>query len=286
MKNYLKFVVLLITVLFIPEFFAQVFSEKDVLECNNKFSFAVDKNLSEKPIGDIIAEVGKTFINTPYEAHSLEITDKEQLVINFSGLDCTTFLETTFALSRCIKQKKTTFEDFKNELQLIRYRDGKLIEYPSRLHYFSDWIFNNQEKGLIKDVTKEIGGKSIRFKVNFMSENPHLYKHLKSNPEFVRQIRKQEEEINNREYFYLPEEDISKVESKIQNGDLIALTTSDKGLDIGHVGIAVKMSDGRIHFMHAPLVGSKVQITDLPLSDYVKKVKKHTGIIVLRALEI
>lgn len=286
MKNHTKFIVLLITIFSITPFFAQVFSDKDVIECNNKFSFAADKNLSEKPIGDIITEVGKTFLNTPYEAHTLEVADKEQLVINFSGLDCTTFLETTFALSRCIKQKKTTFEDFKNELQLIRYRDGKLNDYPSRLHYFSDWIFNNQQKGLIKDVTKEIGGKSIRFKVNFMSENPHLYKHLKSNHEFVKHIKKQEEEINNREYFYIPEDDIAKIEDKIQNGDLIALTTSDRGLDIGHVGIAVKMSDGKIHFMHAPQVGSKVQITDSSLSDYVKKIKKHTGIIVLRALEI
>jgi predicted hydrocarbon binding protein len=286
MKNHTKFIVLLITIFNITPFFAQVFSDKDIIECNNKFSFATDKNLSEKPIGEIIAEVGKTFLNTPYEAHTLEVADKEQLVINFSGLDCTTFLETTFALSRCIKQKKTTFEDFINELQLIRYRDGKLNDYPSRLHYFSDWIFNNQQKGLIKDVTKEIGGKSIRFKVNFMSENPHLYKHLKSNHEFVKHIKKQEEEINNREYFYIPEDDIAKIEDKIQNGDLIALTTSDRGLDIGHVGIAVKMSDGKIHFMHAPQVGSKVQITDSSLSDYVKKIKKHTGIIVLRALEI
>ena len=75
------------------------------------------------------------------------------------------------------------------------------------------------------------------------------------------------------------------MESKIQSGDLIALTTSDKGLDIGHVGLAIKMDNGRIHFLHAPLVGSKVQITESPLSDYAKKIKKHTGIIVLRVLE-
>lgn len=263
---------------------SQVFSDKDITECNNRFTFAIERNLSEKPMGDIIVEVGKTFLNTPYEAHTLEVADKEQIIINFSGLDCTTFLETTFALARCIKENKTTFDDFKNELQLIRYRDGKLDEYPSRLHYFSDWIFNNGKKGLIKDVTKEFGSKPIKFKVNFMSENPHLYKHLKSNPEFVAVIKKQEQEINKREYYYIPESEISKVESKIQNGDLIALTTSDKGLDIGHVGIAVKMNDGKIHFMHAPQVGSKVQITETPISDYVKKIKKHTGIIVLRAL--
>lgn len=284
MKNYSKLILPVLFLFLSGNSLSQIFSDRDKSECNNRFAIAFEKNLSEKPIGDIIAEVGKTFLNTPYEAHTLEVADKEQLVINFSGLDCTTFLETTFALARCIKQNKTTFDGFKNELQLIRYRDGKLDEYPSRLHYFSDWIYNNAKKGLIKDVTKEFGGKPIKFKVNFMSENPHLYKHLKVNPEFVEEIKNQEQEINKREYYYIPESEISKAESMIQNGDLIALTTSDKGLDIGHVGIAVKMPDGKIHFMHAPLVGSKVQISESSLSDYVKQIKKHTGIIVLRAL--
>ncbi len=118
-----------------------------------------------------------------------------------------------------------------------------------------------------------------------MSENPKYYKQLKENSEFIPVIIKQENDINSRDYFYIPEDGIEKVESKIQTGDLIALTTSDKGLDIGHVGIAIKMKNGRIHFLHAPLAGSKVQITETPLSDYAKKIKKHTGIIVLRVLE-
>ncbi|PJC60312.1 MAG: DUF1460 domain-containing protein, partial [Ignavibacteria bacterium CG_4_9_14_0_2_um_filter_37_13] len=75
------------------------------------------------------------------------------------------------------------------------------------------------------------------------------------------------------------------IESQIHNGDLIAITTNLEGLDIGHVGVALKMDDGRIHFMHAPLVGAKVQISELPLGGYLAKVKKHTGIIVLRPQE-
>jgi len=265
---------------------AQVFTDKDIAECNNRFTFAIENKLSDKPIGEVISEIGKSFLNTPYQAHTLEVTDREQLVINFSELDCTTFLETTFALARCIKKNKTTFDDFKNELQFIRYREGKPDEYPSRLHYFSDWIYNNVQKAIIKDVTKEIGGKPIKFNVNFMSRNPKYYKHLASNPEFIPIIKQQESEINSRQYYYIPQDEIKNVEDKISDGDLIALTTSDKGLDIGHVGIAVKMENGRIQFMHAPMIGSKVQITEIPLAEYVKKIKKHTGIIVLRAAEI
>lgn len=264
---------------------SQVFSEKDVEICNSKFTLAVDKSLNQKPINEVVAEIGKSFLNTEYVAHTLEKEGDEQLVINLTGLDCTTFLETSLTFARCIKKGKTSFQDYQNELTFIRYRDGKLDKYPSRLHYFSDWIYNNQQKGIVKDITEEIGGKPIRFKVNFMSENPKFYKQLQDNPAFIPIIKKQEEEINSRQYYYIPENDIEKVESKIQSGDIIALTTSDKGLDIGHVGIALKMDDGRIHFLHAPLVGSKVQITETPLSDYAKKIKKHTGIIVLRVLE-
>ena len=264
---------------------SQVFSEKDVEICNSKFTLAVDKSLNQKPINEVVAEIGKSFLNTEYVAHTLEKEGDEQLVINLTGLDCTTFLETSLTFARCIKKGKTSFQDYQNELTFIRYRDGKLDKYPSRLHYFSDWIYNNQQKGIVKDITEEIGGKPIRFKVNFMSENPKFYKQLQDNTAFIPIIKKQEAEINSRQYYYIPENDIEKVESKIQSGDLIALTTSDKGLDIGHVGIALKMDDGRIHFLHAPLVGSKVQITESPLSDYAKKIKKHTGIIVLRVLE-
>lgn len=264
---------------------SQVYSEKDVEVCTAKFNLAVDKSLSQKPINEVIIEIGKSFLETEYIAHTLEKEGDEQLVINLTGLDCTTFLENTLTISRCIKKNKTSFEDYQNELTFVRYRDGKIEKYPSRLHYFSDWIFNNQQKGIVKDITEEIGGVPIKFKLNFMSENPKYYKQLEQNPEFIQIIRKQEEEVNLRQYYYIPENDIEKIESKIQTGDLIALTTPEKGLDIGHVGVAIKMDNGRIHFLHAPLVGSKVQITETPLSDYVIKNKKRNGIIVLRVQE-
>ncbi len=262
---------------------AQIYTDKDVEVCKSKFEMAVSKGLSDKPIGDVITAVGKSFLGTDYIAHTLEKGDSEQLVINLTGLDCTTFLENALVFSRLIKEGKTTFKDYENELEKIRYRNGKLDQYPSRLHYFSDWIYNNTNKGIVNDVTKEIGGEPIKFDVGFMSENPKYYVQLKDNPEFIPIIKKQEEAINKREYYYIPKEKVADVEDKIHNGDLIAITTNLKGLDIGHVGIAIKLDDGRIHFLHAPIVGSKVQITDMPLPDYLAKVKKHTGIIVLRA---
>lgn len=285
LNNATKILLSLISfVLFASDIQSQIFSEEDIKIFNRKISFADENELSKKPINEIIVEIGKSFIGTEYAAHTLEKDGDENLVINFSGLDCTTFLETSLTLARCIEKGTTKFQDYQNELTFLRYRDGKIDKYPSRLHYFSDWIFNNQQKNIVKDVTKEIGGELIQFNLNFMTENPEYYKQLEENPDFIPVIRKQEKDINSRNYYYIPKAKVESAENKIKTGDLIAITSSVKGLDINHVGIAVKMDDGKIHFLHAPLVGSKVQITPEPLHDYLKKIKKHTGIIVLRAL--
>ncbi len=278
-------ILFLLIILFVPISNAQIYSEKDVEVCNSKFSLAVDKNLSDKPIGDVIAEIGKSFIGTNYETSGIEKEGKEQLVIDLTGLDCTTFLENTLVFARLVKEGKNTFNDYLAELTFLRYRNGVIDKYPSRLHYFSDWIYNNEKKGIVKDITKEIGGEPIKFDVNFMSTHPESYMHLKENPEFISTIKDQENEISTRTYYYIPEDKISSVEDKIHNGDLLAFTTSVKGLNIGHTGIAIREKDGRIHLLHAPNVGYKVQISEKPLAEYVKSIKRHTGIIVLRAGE-
>ena len=265
--------------------YSQIFSEKDVEICNSKFQLTVDKNLAEKPIGDVIAEIGKSFIGTNYLAHWLEVEGGEQLVINLTGLDCTTLLENSLALARCIKEEDTSFKKYKKELQYIRYRGGIIEEYPSRLHYFSDWITDNIAKNIVNDVTKEIGGIETKFNLNYMSTHPESYIQLNDNPDFIPIIEKQEKEINCREYYFIPKEKLASKEKFIQNGDLIAITTTVDGLDIGHVGIALEMDDGRIHLLHAPNENSKVQISEEPLTDYLMKYKRHSGVIVLRAIE-
>lgn len=265
--------------------FSQVYNEKDVEVCKSKIQLAVKKELAQKPINEVMVEIGKSFLGTEYIASTLETAGAETLVVNLTGLDCTTFLENVLTFGRIVKKGKTDFNDYLKELEYVRYRDGKIENYTSRLHYFSDWIFENSKKGIVKNVTKEIGGEPIKFQTGFMSQNPDKYKMLKANPEFVPVMKAKEDEINARQYYYIPKDKVEQHEDKIQNGDLIAITTNLKGLDIGHVGVAVKMDDGRIHFMHAPLVGAKVQISENPLPEYLAKIKKHTGIIVLRPTE-
>jgi len=211
--------------------------------------------------------------------------DEEKLIIHLSGLDCYTFFESSLVFARCIKMDKTTFEDFQTELTKVRYRSGILNGYSSRLHYASDWMYANALRGIVKDVTMEIGGIPYVKKINFMSGHSESYKRMKNKPSVVEQIEHVEKDINSRNMFYIPEDKIEEIESNIQNGDIILITAEQKGLDISHSGMAVKGDDGRVYFMHAPLKGKKLQITPNPLSEYIKSMKRHTGIMVARPLE-
>jgi len=263
---------------------AQIYTPKDVEIFKKIIKNSKIDSLQKKSIGKIIVEIGKQFIGTDYVAHTLEVGSKESLVVNLRKFDCTTFLDNSLVLARLVKQNNTSFSDYTKELTKERYRNGKLNQYPSRLHYFSDWLYDAEKRGLIKNTSKEIGGEIYKKKIFFMSKNKKFYKQL-SNNKFLKDIEQVEKEINKRKYYYIPKEKISKIENKIRTGDLIAITTNIKGLDISHVGIAIKMDDGRIHYLHAPNVGQKVKITKKPLAGYLAGNKLQTGIMVARALE-
>jgi hypothetical protein len=276
---------LLFSFFLISNSYSQMFSESDVEICDKKFQLAENEELVYEPIEDVVVAIGISFTGTEYLAHALEEDGDEQLVINLSGLDCTTLVENCLALSRCVKKGTTSFDDYLEELQFIRYRNGIVDGYTSRLHYFSDWITNNIEKSVVEDITAQIGGEPIKFHLDYMSTHPESYKQLKENPDLIPIIKIQEEEISSREYCYIPKEEFESKEEFINSGDIIAVTTTVVGLDIGHIGIAVRMDDGRIHLLHAPSPNTKVHITELTLEDYLMKYKRHSGVIVLRVLE-
>jgi len=253
-------------------------SAKDKQAFEDKI-IAID-GLLEKDFGISLVAVGKTFLGIPYVAKTLEIGETETLVINLQGLDCTTFVENVLAFGLMLKNKETQFEDYTENLETIRYKNGNLEGYASRLHYFSEWIANNEEKGLIKDITSDIGGIEIHKKINFMSSHRDLYPFLKDEVNFEK-IKASESYLNNQSICILPQDQIEANEHLIRSGDIIALTTSINGLDITHTGIASREKDDRIHLLHASSSG-EVKISELPLVDYLKKVEKNTGIMVAR----
>ena len=222
------------------------------------------------------------FLNTPYVANTLDTLDKEDLIINFREMDCMTFVENCLTLSRMLRYPNPDMDCFERELRLIRYRNGILNDYTSRLHYTSDWIFDNVKKGIVEDITYALGGQKFKPNVSFMSENYMKYKHLKDNPEAVKEIEAIEREINNRgSYYFLPKQEIGAHQSLIKSGDIICFTTSVPGLDISHFGIAYRYK-GQLTFIHASSTAKKVIINPESLVDYCNKINSNTGITVLR----
>lgn len=276
---------------YLPMLFAQQsqttftsLEDSDEKICLKIFDYAGSLNLQNAPIGSVIVKMSKSFIGANYSANTLETSGSEELIINLHVFDCVTLYENALALARCIKKNKMSFDDFKKELQFIRYRNGIINEYPSRLHYTTDYFFDNEKKGVLKDITKEIGGVPYNKIINYMSTHLESYPHLKEKEDFLTKIKLIEEDINSRQIYHIPKNQTQKLSSKIKDGDIFGITTSIEGIDCSHTGIAVWVGK-KLHMAHAPAPGKKVEITKLPLSDYLKKNKKSIGIIVTRPLE-
>lgn len=222
------------------------------------------------------------FLNTPYIASTLEVNDSEKLVINLRQFDCTTFIENCIALTNTLSSETATFDAFKKKLCRVRYRNGEINGYTSRLHYITDWIYDNTKKGIIYDRTKTIGGLPLIVNLSFMSSHPQSYTALAHNAADVQKMRIIESEINSRKdtYYYIPTSEVTSRQNKIRTGDIIFFTTSIKGLDVVHAGIAYWES-GQLSFIHASSLLGKVVVNPDSLADYCAKSKNINGIIVV-----
>ena len=247
---------------------------------------AKQENWKKLNMGELVGRVAREFLGTPYVGHTFEIfDDREVCVINLKGLDCATFYEAALGLARTIKTGRTSDEEFQKQIRRIRYRDGKMDGYVSRLHYAIDYFHDNESKGILNIITEDIPGAALYDKpISFMSENPDSYRQLKANPNLVPEIAKTEAAISKRRTFYIPKEKIADIESLLKTGDIIGLTTPVKGLDVSHTGLCYRDEMGVLRFMHASSVKMEV-VLDERLSDYLAR-SKNTGIVVARPLEL
>ncbi len=264
---------------------SDLFSENENSIFLKIMTLAESEKWSKLPTNDIIIKTAEIFIGSPYIGGSLDTEAKEKLLYRLDGFDCVTFYESSLAFARIISKNKYSISDFEQELTLIRYRNGKINKYPSRLHYSSEWIADNCKKKIVKDITMSIGGIIYNNKVSFMTDNPKYYKALENNPDFIEEIKHNEDLINSSKRYYIPVAKLKQSLSNIKNGDIIFIATNKSGLDYSHTGLAFKHNDGSIRFMHASSKEKKV-IIDVPLIDYVKSGKSSCGISVARAVAL
>ena len=258
----------------------------------SKVRWGVGHGLDRLPVGEAIARLGKTFVGTKYTPATLEQPGPERVVVNFHELDCVTFVENVLALTRFIRHDgvallstpaaaRARYQDY---LMSLRYRGGLLDGYPSRLHYFSEWLADNERRGALRQITRELGGIADSESIDFMSTHARSYRQL-ADPGNLERIRAVEAALNRAPArWYLPKTRIAAVAAKIHDGDIIAATSTVKGLDVAHTGIAVWVK-GSLHLVHAPLVGKSVEISALPLADRIQGIRTQDGIMVARPLD-
>ena len=251
-------------------------------------SLTVCRLLKEAPANASTLWFARQFHGVPYVAHTLEVNDREQLVVNTRQLDCTTLVETVTALTLCVKQEKRQWTDYLQALRILRYRQGVLNGYTSRLHYFTDWILDKQQMGLVEEIQRPNPNPPFtalqHINVNFMSQHPEYYKALKANPSLVKEIRQQEKALTGKTFRYIPKLAVKNTQlmrQTVKDGDIIAITCKKKGLEIAHLGFAVWQKDG-LHLLNASQLHHKVVTEPMPLRQYLQKHSTHTGIRVIR----
>lgn len=230
--------------------------------------------------------LARQFLGVPYVAHTLEVNDDERLVVNTRQLDCTTLVETVAALKLCTQAGKHGFADYLNALRQLRYRQGRMAGYPSRLHYFTDWIRDKVAMQLVTDIQQPNPPFSAVQTVNvdYMSMHTSAYKALKANAALVPEIRAAEQSLTGMKVRYIPKRSLRNsalLRKVIKDGDILAITCNKKGLDIAHLGFAVWRSNG-LHLLNASMIHKKVIEEPMTLYQYMQKHKTHTGIRVVR----
>ncbi|MCZ2158353.1 DUF1460 domain-containing protein [Bartonella sp. 220] len=211
----------------------------------------------------IIDFLSGAFLGTPYKANMLQGSENvpEELIIDFRGLDCFTYLDYVEAL-----RKSTSQTEFINNVIQTRYVDGN-ISFLNRKHFFTDWAY--KEYKLANDITAQISPNAVNTE-KYLNKKADGGNYLPGLPIVKRNIT------------YIPSNFINEdVISQLQSGDFIGIYTKLDGLDVTHVGFFIKTENGPM-LRNASSRKENEKVVDSPFMDYVAKTP---GIIVLRALK-
>ncbi|MCF6265273.1 MAG: DUF1460 domain-containing protein [Desulfuromusa sp.] len=225
----------------------------------------LDKSEQIQSPGDKIAFISAAFLKTPYRASTLigSAETAEVFVLRLDGVDCFTFLDYVESLRRA-----TDFDEFKQMLQQIRYRNGQ-VTFLDRNHFFSAW--GNALFAPLRDVTAQVGGGDVRWVEKQLNEKRDGTLYLSGYP------------VRTQVVAFIPPEVIDKsVLSRLQNGDYIGIYSPYPGLDVSHTGIVI-IKRGKVFLRHASSRFFRKKVRDEELLPYLGGKK---GLIVYRPITV
>jgi N-acetylmuramoyl-L-alanine amidase-like len=248
-------------------------------------------NWKALPIGGRTAAVGQALVGTRYKHFTLEIDNRiESPSVNFQGMDCWTFFEIALSFARMLNEPESNWtpERLLHYIELDRYRGGECTgDYLSRLHYLEDWLYDNNRRGLVEDLTRDLGGRSVPHSAREMSAGWRHYRYLAANRSLLGPLARMEANVSSRPLHEIPKDRVAGIESKLRSGDIIGIISRDRGAlrSTAHVGLALRTSDGVLHFMHASSPSNYGRVViDSRLSKYLYRYRSDSGILVARPL--
>lgn len=211
--------------------------------------------------GERIDYISALFLGVPYEENTLVgSSDRpEHLVISLGAVDCFTYVDYVEAM-----RLSRSLNGFKEQLRSVRYKNG-LVDYGARNHFFTDWV----EGRRVRDVTADVGRPRVETVGKVLNRRGDGSPFLAGIPEKARKIT------------YLPAKALDRTAlARLETGDYVGIYTETEGLDVSHVGIAIRREDGSVRLRHASLVERKV--VEQNLRYYLSG---KPGIVVLRVAE-
>jgi len=244
--------------------------------------YAQKEKLSQRPMSEIIHVIAGYFLGTPYQEGLLDQFQEETLYVSLKGFDCVLLVETVLAISQGVAVQDYSYQTLLKNIENLRYVNGTLQGYCSRLHYFSDWIEANKSREKVENITGKLGGIYLNKKLNFMSHHRGSYPQLVDNNNY-QCIVQLEQKLASLPFQFIPTNQIKSIYSQLKPGDIIAVATNIEGLDFTHTGFVYQNDDNTIGFIHASPIGKVTIARDL--SQYIARVKNAIGIVVVRALD-
>jgi hypothetical protein len=244
-------------------------------------------NLTNHQIDSILVEVSKKdwtvtekmdyfsslFLGMPYNLTCsgdgpYALYETEPLV-NFQETNCMVYCEHVLALSI-----SDSWDNFFNNLQQIRYKDG-IIGMRSRNHYtMGDWLPEND--WLLHDVTKEIGGEYAEEVTRIISHKEFFRGKGITDLRYVKPDRALTR-------FYIPFDDLNKVKKNIKHGDILSLIFAElDNIFSAHMLMAF-WNDGELYFRESSM--SKMTTFETKFEDWLKKYKgskRYAGLAFMR----
>ena len=254
------------------------YSPEDVVNFNEVMELLTP--VKDAPVSELVIMTAKHFLGTDYVSFTLEL-EPEMLTVSTTRTDCILFVEMCLAMSLTAKEDSPDFGKYCDNLRKLRYRDGVVDGYASRVHYTSEWIHQGEARGLFEEITKDLGGVPYDQKFFYMSTHPDFYKQLKDNPRETARIKAVEKDLEKFDYYLMPKDRLEEMVDGIETGDIVCFNERTPGIDIAHVAYAYRDGD-KLTFIHASSTTKKVVINSTPLVEYTRGINAHNGLRIVR----